>query len=256
LQGYHLAASFLDPTSGRSKALDSLLRRSWFSRLWILQEVAVSRCVSVLCGAETISWDDLCTLVQFLVDAPSKPTSAMKRVLRINSLRIRYQSSDKGLSIDEAVVLGRRQKCTKPQDRIWAMTGLSPELAKLANSPECRRTLSDLIKLMTQGRSVSVEFRIRTWYQLMVHNELLTLPINQPTDRMTVFGQRVKYISYPLLSPANLIRFLKAAHAEGWRDFDYWWHRDEIDGVQGDAYILEEWIKLISSNASYKMRMV
>jgi hypothetical protein len=180
----------------------------------------------------------------------------MNRVLRINKLRLRYQSSDTGISIDEAVVQGRRQKCTKPEDRIWGMTGLSPELKELANSPDCRHTLSDLTKLMTQGRSVSMEFRIRTWYRLMVHNELAKLPISHPIKRRSSFGKSIEYFTVPLLSWSNMMRYLKAAHAEGWRDFDYWWNRDELDGVQGDTFILEEWIKLISSNASYKMRMV
>jgi hypothetical protein len=256
LQGYHLAISFLDKTSNCSKALDDLLRRSWFSRLWILQEVAVSRRVVVLCGNETISWEDLCTLVVFLFDAPWKPTGAMNRLQRIYSLRERYQSSDKGISIDEAIIIGRRQKCTKPEDRIWSMAGLSPDLAELISSPDCRRTLSDLVVMMSQGQSVTVGFRIRTWYRLMVENGSDKLLFSQPTERWNFIGKCFRYWLYPLLSWGSLIRFSKAARAEAWRDFDFWWHRDEIDGVQENAYILEEWIKLTSSNASYKVRMV
>lgn len=136
------------------------------------------------------------------------------------------------------------------------MTGLSPELAELTRYPDCRRTLSDLIVLISQGQSVSVGFRVRTWYRLMVENGLEKLTFSQSIKRWDFIGRFFRYWFYPLLSRRSLIRFSKAARAEAWRDFDYWWHHDEIDGVQDDAYILEEWIKLTSSNASYKVRMV
>jgi hypothetical protein len=40
-------------------ALDKLLQRNWFKRLWVLQEVAVSPNIQLLRGTESITWDVL-----------------------------------------------------------------------------------------------------------------------------------------------------------------------------------------------------
>jgi heterokaryon incompatibility protein (HET) len=38
-------------------AVNSLLGRSWFSRVWVIQEVAVSKYSSIRCGSREIAWD-------------------------------------------------------------------------------------------------------------------------------------------------------------------------------------------------------
>ena len=43
-----------------SAAIQDMLRRPWFSRVWILQEVYVSRNAIVLCGSDTIPWTAVC----------------------------------------------------------------------------------------------------------------------------------------------------------------------------------------------------
>ena len=37
-----------------------VLERPWFKRLWVFQEVVVSRSLSIQCGGRRISWDDFC----------------------------------------------------------------------------------------------------------------------------------------------------------------------------------------------------
>jgi hypothetical protein len=40
-------------------ALRAVLERSWWTRLWVIQEVCVSTAVTMICGHDTMSWDDL-----------------------------------------------------------------------------------------------------------------------------------------------------------------------------------------------------
>jgi hypothetical protein len=41
-----------------------VLPRPWFKRIWVLQEVVVSRrCVFIQCGSRKVSWDDFCRVV-------------------------------------------------------------------------------------------------------------------------------------------------------------------------------------------------
>jgi hypothetical protein len=41
------------------QALATLMRKSWFSRRWVIQEVAFARTASVHCGTKTVKWLDL-----------------------------------------------------------------------------------------------------------------------------------------------------------------------------------------------------
>jgi hypothetical protein len=46
----------------------ALLQRSWFRRLWVIQEVSNARRAVVLCGSDTISWNALATSLTYLVE--------------------------------------------------------------------------------------------------------------------------------------------------------------------------------------------
>lgn len=57
-------------TSFRGELADvenDVLVRSWFRRLWVLQEAVVSHRLSIQCGRRRISWDDFCRI---LLDSP------------------------------------------------------------------------------------------------------------------------------------------------------------------------------------------
>lgn len=40
-----------------------VLSRVWFRRVWVLQEVVVSKRIVLVCGSRSVSWDDFCQLV-------------------------------------------------------------------------------------------------------------------------------------------------------------------------------------------------
>lgn len=51
----------LPPADHKSwKCMEEFLARAWFGRVWTLQEVAVSNRCYVVCGEETMRWEDLC----------------------------------------------------------------------------------------------------------------------------------------------------------------------------------------------------
>ncbi|TGJ83862.1 hypothetical protein E0Z10_g4908 [Xylaria hypoxylon] len=66
-----------DTDSGRPAEMESLtsfrgdlsdveidvLTRPWFKRLWVFQEVVVSKTLSIQCGSRGISWDDFCKIL-------------------------------------------------------------------------------------------------------------------------------------------------------------------------------------------------
>jgi hypothetical protein len=70
--------------------------------------------------------------------------SCVKRAFRIGNLRKSYQKSWFGISLYDAVIMGRRQKCKDRRDRIWALCGICPQLAHMAPKPNSQATLREL----------------------------------------------------------------------------------------------------------------
>ncbi|KAI8711995.1 HET domain-containing protein [Fusarium sp. LHS14.1] len=63
---YTLPADIEDLVDFRGELYDvylDVLARDWFSRVWVLQEVVVSREVIIQCGSRGVAWDDFCKLV-------------------------------------------------------------------------------------------------------------------------------------------------------------------------------------------------
>ena len=53
------------------KALWRLLQRPWFSRRWVIQEIALAREAMIYCGEDSISWHDFSNAVSLFVEAES-----------------------------------------------------------------------------------------------------------------------------------------------------------------------------------------
>ncbi|CBF82002.1 hypothetical protein AN5383.2 [Aspergillus nidulans FGSC A4] len=53
-------------------ALYKIITRPWFSRRWIIQEIALAKTAIVYCGGESISWDVFANATSFFVSAPTR----------------------------------------------------------------------------------------------------------------------------------------------------------------------------------------
>lgn len=71
-----------DPgTPAEWAALHNLMQRPWFNRRWIVQEIALARKATLLCGNESVSWNDFAAAVALFV-------------ARYRDLRRLFQSSE------------------------------------------------------------------------------------------------------------------------------------------------------------------
>jgi hypothetical protein len=77
-----------------SDALVALLKRPWFTRIWIVQEVAASQSAGVFCGDYYVDWDDLVKAVTVSLDVKLQPSDTIgrERMLRIARTREEYQA--------------------------------------------------------------------------------------------------------------------------------------------------------------------
>ncbi|KAI1866776.1 hypothetical protein JX265_001149 [Neoarthrinium moseri] len=124
--------ALIDVAEGRGdnicdEALQSILtlcRRSYFERMWIVQEFILARSLFVLCGHRIFCWDDLDEV--FL--PPGKPYTVGLRLVQDISIR-RVMRKIWGDAFEASTLYHllssfHGNKCSDPRDRVYALLGL------------------------------------------------------------------------------------------------------------------------------------
>jgi hypothetical protein len=122
----------LDPSF---KAFSRLLERDWFTRVWIIQEVAVSKRVSLMCGMWQTSWDNFTTAVDYaatiVIPGINANTTNCQRILQLTIAQAStIQKFEQSLLT--LVILYRNFNATDMRDKIYSLLGLSHELGQNA----------------------------------------------------------------------------------------------------------------------------
>lgn len=148
-----------------TEAISQLLRRPWFSRVWVRQEVRMSRIggCTVRCGDQTL---DILKLKHFLeklrVDIYKSGSATMRRwgpLSALNIVSILYsipyedRSPDRD-SLDVWLELSAALRATEPRDHVFGILGLTPHAAGM-------EYLVDYAKSVAEVFCGVVEFYIR-----------------------------------------------------------------------------------------------
>lgn len=131
-------------------ALGHFYCRSWFERLWVVQEAVLARELVLLCGSRSIDWESLTALTTALLQ-----TGLLHLVMAAQEIRrdrdngfytipyiniLRMKIAEHGGMDFQALVSGNRcKKCTEPVDRLWSMLGLV--------HPHVRNEIPDLVSI-------------------------------------------------------------------------------------------------------------
>ncbi|KAF1980523.1 HET-domain-containing protein [Bimuria novae-zelandiae CBS 107.79] len=70
--------------SAKWRALLELMQRDWFSRRWVVQEIALAREATVYCGQHSIGWKDFAVAVELFVEVETA-THRLSEVMRKNT---------------------------------------------------------------------------------------------------------------------------------------------------------------------------
>jgi hypothetical protein len=127
--------------------LDKLIRRPWFRRVWVLQEVSTNAITYFMCGSARTSMEALYACLHgyssTLVTESPRPLP-----FDLNFLS-RSQPVRASLSLWRYLVYSRDYLATDPRDRIFALRSLIP--------PEHRAEMDDLIKYERSVEHVFIE---------------------------------------------------------------------------------------------------
>ena len=118
--------------------LNSFLCRPWFHRVWIIQEVVLSRNVQFKCGQKCISWSDLSlsailmvrhdllrylTLGQPIEEHASE--SGCIPITQISDLKTYHESFTNPPSLLSTLVEGRGAQASDSRDKVFAIMGMT-----------------------------------------------------------------------------------------------------------------------------------
>jgi len=176
----------------------ALLDDPYFSRVWVVQEVAISRDRLVVCGDLTVSWSDLTFAIGYSRDVGLSPFINQLNALNFwamhKSLWDATYRTDRGL----LQLLIRHRSCgaTNPKDKIYALLGLSTTTGHQGKSVDIQPNYDPDLSVEEVFRSTALRI-IRTSRNLDIfsvpralgHNRLKGLPswvpdwtVDEPTN--------------------------------------------------------------------------
>jgi hypothetical protein len=141
-------------------SLVRFLRRPWFRRAWIVQEVVVSKRATFIWDLREYEWDDVVQALKAMANArfPLAFLPSLQHMASIENERQRYRSGD----LELLGLLMRQQRClsTDPRDKVFSFCGLlgpSHELVKvnyMDNVEDVFRNLA--IQLLRNTQSLDI----------------------------------------------------------------------------------------------------
>jgi hypothetical protein len=112
------------------ESLLNLLKRPWFGRLWIMQEIQLANSKAVLqCGTDQISWYHFRRAIICIF---SKKDGVPAEILDEVSFVAQLTFNLRNVPFIELLNRSGRQYCSQPADKLYGILGLaSPEIAKI-----------------------------------------------------------------------------------------------------------------------------
>ncbi|KAF4627329.1 hypothetical protein G7Y89_g10831 [Cudoniella acicularis] len=114
------------PWDHRVGAFFAISARPWFRRVWIIQEVSVSKRADLVCGSRRVDWDDFVQAMKFSIKVGFNLSVDSSRVNRIVKMDLSRQENAHNRSQNLEQLLFRYQDflSTDPRDKIYSLLGL------------------------------------------------------------------------------------------------------------------------------------
>lgn len=162
-------AGLANATEDIRSALGSLLCRTWFERLWVVQEVVLAQRRRLVCGSQVMVWEDFVEAIgaiarfqqhQFSIIFPNADSGVrnlegifeIKHVVKIHNSVTDYVRSAALLDI------GQRKNVTDPRDRIFGVLGLaSSDFREKVKVDYSQQDPSALLRLYIESGKACIE---------------------------------------------------------------------------------------------------
>ncbi|KAI7233092.1 hypothetical protein KC330_g5544 [Hortaea werneckii] len=114
-------------------AMQSLLNRPWFQRVWVIPEVALAQNVDVVCGGSRITWDNLVRLIRDTQlpetsgfnKKTALPGNPRQRIAIISQMIASQRKALLHTDITQLLILAKSSQATEVRDKVYAFYGLT-----------------------------------------------------------------------------------------------------------------------------------
>lgn len=111
------------------RCLSDVCQRSYWKRLWIVQEVIRASKITVQCGSVTIDWDAMCTGFELVMGTGKHKEEDylddLKWLLDLKNQRDGYHQN--GCGIISLLETCTRSECLDPRDKVFGLLGLADD---------------------------------------------------------------------------------------------------------------------------------
>ena len=122
----YLSGSHYNGRKRHWAAVKKLFDRTWFTRVWVIQEVAVSSKATVICGNDELPWTAIALIALRSFANPSMQMLSMLArltILAITHIQGNIKASH-GVPVLDLLDMARRCSASDPKDKIYALLSL------------------------------------------------------------------------------------------------------------------------------------
>jgi hypothetical protein len=169
---FQYTGTFLESHGWR--ALRAFLKRPWFRRIWVYQEVVLARDLQLVCGKYSIDFQNFAPIIHWLMycdahpilhhrDDPrergviSKPDSGLMHLSRMHETRYNMSVEKKMLAIEDHLCEAVHWAATEPRDMVYAILGIVDETIAKEIKPDYYKPVAEIYteaaKLAIQSKS-------------------------------------------------------------------------------------------------------
>ncbi|KAH7093600.1 heterokaryon incompatibility protein-domain-containing protein [Paraphoma chrysanthemicola] len=150
-------------THVKLSAVEGLLNRPWFERVWVIQEVARSKSAIVICGTRAVAWDCFTRWPTRQACLPVPDVTWADYIPGVLNYNSGFASSTGTEALLRTLCETRASGATDPRDKVFALLGLlSDEEQKTYGSlinystPVDRVYLDTALKMIFESKSLRV----------------------------------------------------------------------------------------------------
>lgn len=162
-----------------------LLRRDWFQRVWILQEVAKARAAKVVCGTRSVSARFFALVPPLLRVVPEPHCQSVLDIMPGPSRRHSWWTKDRDLLTLLQKFSG--SQASDPRDNIFALLGISSDACA------SKELVPDYGKSEAETTQNTLAFIIRTQTKRFLVGELPQWSISEFKDNLQGLPAAIRY---------------------------------------------------------------
>ena len=205
----------------RWRALSRVLRKPWFSRMWILQEVAVSKYAVIHYGQEKMPWQRLSQLLSLIEKSLplrlwflTQCEAAWAAICSVST--IEFLRSSTCFDFLDVLNLARDQEATDPRDKVFAVLGFCDQSTESIVPNYMQSIESVLTKTSRQQVSAAKSLKVLHYTHITTRYPSLPSWVPDWTIRQE-FSQKYRNVIEPSLFNACG----KRSSSFAWDDDEY-----------------------------------